>query len=73
MQPQSDHETAIAKAIDAKLLVDRDTPFEDIVVAVAVSVDFVLSKSDSQFLMDYAKKCLKHTPTTHADAGEPPA
>jgi len=42
-------------------------------VAVAVSVDFVLSKSDSQFLMDYAKKCLKYTPTTHADAAEPPA
>ena len=65
MQPQSDHETAIAKAIDAKLLEDRDTPFEDIIVAVAGSIDFVLSKSDSQFLMDYAKKCLK--PKPHSD------
>ena len=34
MQPQSDHETAIAKAIDVKLLEDPATPFEDIIVAL---------------------------------------
>jgi hypothetical protein len=59
MQPQSDHETAIAKAIDAKLLKGSYTPFEDIIVAVSVSIDFVLSKSDSHFLVDYAKRCRK--------------
>ena len=59
MQPQGDHETAIAKAIDAKLLKDPETPFEDIIVAVTVSVDFVLSKSESQFLAEYAKRCRK--------------
>jgi hypothetical protein len=59
MQPQSDHETTIAKAIDAKLLEEPAMPFGDIVVAVAASVGFVLSKSDSQFLVDYAKACRK--------------
>jgi hypothetical protein len=59
MQPQGDHETAIAKAIDAKLLKDPNTPFADMILAVAVSVDFVLSESESQFLVDYAKRCGK--------------
>ena len=57
MQPQSDHETAIAK--DAKLLEDPDTPFEDIIMAVLGSLGFALSKSDSLFLVDYAKRCRK--------------
>jgi len=56
MQPQNDHETAIVKAIDVKLLEDTSSPFEDIVVAVAGSVDFLLSKSDTEFLVKYAKK-----------------
>ena len=56
---QGDHETAIAKAIEAKLLKDPETPFEDIIVAVAVKVDFVLSKSESQLLAEYAKRYRK--------------
>ena len=60
MQPGSDHETAIAKAIDTKLLKDPDTPIADLIVDVAVSVDFVLSESESQFLLDYAKRCRKN-------------
>jgi hypothetical protein len=57
MQPQSDHETAIAKAVDAKLLEDPNTPFEKLVVVVAGSIGFALSQSDTQFLVDYTKRC----------------
>jgi len=55
MQPQGDHETAIAKAVDAKILEDPDSTFAVIVVAVAGSLGFLLSNSDSQFLVDYTK------------------
>jgi hypothetical protein len=55
MQPKNDHEEAIAKAIDAKLLEDPDRPIEITLLRVACSMGFLLSKSDTAFLADYAK------------------
>jgi hypothetical protein len=55
MRPKNDHESAIAKAIDAKLLEDPNIAFEIIVPAVAGSMGFLLSRSDTQFLLDCAK------------------
>jgi hypothetical protein len=59
MQPDCDHETEIAKAIDAKIIAEPDVAIEAIVVSVAASIGFVLSNSDTQFLIDYAKRCRK--------------
>ena len=59
MQPENDHETAIAKAIDSKLLENPNGTFGDIILAVAGSIGFPLSKSESEFLLNYAKRCLR--------------
>jgi len=57
MLPQNDHETAIAKAVDTKILNDPDFPDESIITSVVASIGFVLSISDTQFLIDYTKRC----------------
>ena len=59
MQPDTERETVIAKAIDAKLLEDPDCTVEAIAVAITGLLDFELSKSDIQFLVEYAKRCGK--------------
>jgi len=41
------------KAVDAEILKYPDIPY------VASSIGFVLSISDTQFLIDYTKKCRK--------------
>jgi hypothetical protein len=55
MRPKNDHELAIAKAIDINLLDDPNSAFEIIVPVIAGSMGFLLSRSDTQFLLDYAK------------------
>jgi len=53
MRPKNDHELAIAKAIDTKFLEDPNSAFEIIVPVIAGSLGFLLSSSDTQFLLDY--------------------
>jgi hypothetical protein len=52
MEPTNDHERAIAKAVDEKFL--------SLVRDIAVSLDFAMSKSDSQFLVRYVQWRLDH-------------
>ena len=53
MEPTNDHERTIAEAIDSKLLAS-DSPYESVVAEIVMSVPFVMSIGDTQFLFDYA-------------------
>ena len=53
MEPTTDQERAIAKAVDGKLLEEPGNHRHTIIAVVAESLDFVMSASDSQFLVDY--------------------
>jgi hypothetical protein len=55
MEPTNDHERAIAKAVDKKFLEDPGNRHHSVVGDVASSLDFSMSRSDSQFLVSYAK------------------
>jgi uncharacterized membrane protein SpoIIM required for sporulation len=46
---------AITKAIDTKFLEDPNSAFEIIAPLIAGSMGFLLSSSETQFLLDYAK------------------
>ena len=59
MEPTNDHERVIAQAVDKKFLQepsDRDSIIRD----TAISLDFVMSPSDSQFLVRYVQWRLTH-------------
>lgn len=60
-EPTTDHERAIAKAVDSKLLEEPGNHRHTIIAVVAESLDFVMSASDSQFLVDYVNWQLTHT------------
>ena len=60
MEPTTDHERAIAKAVDGKLLEDPGNHRHTIIAVVAESLDFVMSASDSQFMVDYLNWRLTH-------------
>jgi len=53
MDPKNDHERAIAQAVDKKFLEDPGNRHHAIIRDVAESLDFVMSVSDSQFLVSY--------------------
>ena len=59
MEPTNDHEHTIAAAIDSKLLAS-DSPYESIVADIVMSVPFVMSIADTQFLFNYAHWRLAH-------------
>lgn len=61
MKPATDHERAIAKAVDSKLLEEPGNHRHTILAVVAESLDFVMSASDSQFLVDYLNWRLTHS------------
>ena len=54
MDPTNDHERAIAQAVDAKFLEDP-AKRRHLIAAVADSMDFEMSESDSEFLLSYVK------------------
>jgi hypothetical protein len=55
MEPTTDHERAIAQAVDEKVLGDPGNLLATIIAEVAESLDFVMSASDSQFLVNYVQ------------------
>jgi hypothetical protein len=55
MEPTNDHERLIAQAVDRKLLEDPRNHRSAVIAEVAESLDFVMSASDSQFLVRYVQ------------------
>jgi hypothetical protein len=55
MEPTNDHERAIALAVDEKFQEDPDNRRHTIIRDVAESLNFVMSVSDSQFLVSYVQ------------------
>jgi hypothetical protein len=60
MEPSNDHERAIAEAVDAKSLKDPGNSHHSIVRDIAMSLDFIMSHPDSQFLVHYVRWRLTH-------------
>jgi hypothetical protein len=61
VEPTTDHERAIAHAVDEKFLGDnRHQPTLRDYLDISASTDFVMSASDSQFLVDYLNWRLTH-------------
>ena len=60
MEPTNDHEREIARSIDEKEPSARGKLDSSIVRDVAVSLDFVMSRSDSQFLVRYVQWRITH-------------
>jgi len=54
MDPTNDYERAIAQAVDKMFLEDPGNG-RHIIAAVAESLDFVMSVSDSKFLVSYVE------------------
>jgi len=62
IEPETDHERAIAKAVDAKFLDNpgnRQPTIRDY-LDISASIDFVMSAEESQFLVDYLRWRLTH-------------
>ena len=55
MERTNDHERAIAKTVDEKLVEYPGNHRYTIIGEVAESLDFVMSASDSQFLVSYVQ------------------
>jgi len=60
MEPITDHERVIARAVDEKILEDPGDSHHAIVRDVAVSLNFVMSPSESEFLIRYVQGRLDH-------------
>ena len=63
MEPTNDHERAIAQAVDEKFLGNADDRNQATLrdyLDISASIDFVMSASDSQFLVDYLNWRLTH-------------
>ena len=62
MESATDHERAIAEAVNEKFLGNPDTRQSTIrdYLDISASLDFVMSASDSQFLVDYLHWRLSH-------------
>ena len=50
MEPTNDHEWVIARAVDEKILEDPGDSHHSIVRDVAMSLNFIMSPSESEFL-----------------------
>ena len=55
MEPTNDRERAIAQAVDEKFREDPGNPQHLILRDVAMSLDFAMSPSDTQFLVRYTQ------------------
>ena len=53
MEPSNDHEREIARIIDKMSLEDKIDP--DWIAEVVVSLSFLISRSECQFLADYSR------------------
>ena len=74
MEPATDHERAIAAAVDAKFQKhpgNRKPTIRDY-LDISASIDFVMSAEDSQFLVDYLRWRLTH-PIRPSKSKEEPA
>jgi hypothetical protein len=60
MELTNDHERVIAHLVDEKFLEDPGNSHHSIVGDIAVSLDFIMSSSDSQFLIRYVQWRLTH-------------
>jgi hypothetical protein len=63
MEPTTDHERTIAQAVDEKFLGNADDSNQATLrdyLDISASIDFVMSASDSQFLVDYLNWRLTH-------------
>jgi hypothetical protein len=60
MEPTNEHERMIAQSVDEKFLEDPGNSHQSIVRDVATSLDFIMSRSDSQFLVRYVQWRLDH-------------
>ncbi len=60
MESTNDHERVIAQMVDEKFLGDPGNRHHSIVGDIAVSLDFIMSPSDSQFLVRYVQWRLTH-------------
>jgi hypothetical protein len=71
MEPATDHERAIAEAVDEKFPGNPDTRQSTIrdYLDISASLDFVMSASDSQFLVDYLRWRLTHPITPSKSKG----
>jgi len=61
MEPRNDHEREVAKAIDYRFLIDPGIHYVTIVPEIAQSLDFMLSASDTEFLIDYPQWRMSHS------------
>ncbi len=62
IEPSTDHERAIAEAVDEKFREsagDRQPTIRDY-LDISASIDFVMSAEESQFLVDYLRWRLTH-------------
>ena len=64
MEPTNDHELVIARAVDGKILEDPGDSRHLIIRDVALSLNFIMSPSESQFLVRYVLWRLDHPART---------
>jgi len=55
MKPSNDHENIIAAAVERKFVEDPDYPFHLVVRDIAMTLDFIMSVADTQFLVSYVR------------------
>ena len=60
MEPTNDHERAIARAVDEKILEDPGDSRHSIIRDVSMSLNFIMSPSESKFLVRYVLRRLDH-------------
>ena len=53
--PSNKHEHILARAVDQKFLMGGGDRYHLIVRDIAMSVDFLMSASDTQFLVEYVR------------------
>jgi hypothetical protein len=53
MKPANDHEKDIAWRVDGRLLEDPDYPYHLIVRDIAMALEFIMSATDTKFLVHY--------------------
>jgi hypothetical protein len=70
MEPTNDHERVIAQAVNEKFLEDPGNRHHSIVRDIAISLDFIMSPSDSQFLVRCVQWRLTH-PISPSNSKEP--
>ena len=55
MEPTNEHERAIAQAVDKESQNNRGGPYDALVSEIAVSLGFLTSDADTNFLVSYSQ------------------